>query len=183
MCKLLVWTRSLSDYSASWYWQGLTCISKDLRGKLNSKMLTGRFCYQWCEPHTALEFTKSEEFLSNFKRSDHIEQAHQKRACTFVRSCLDDKVIVPFRNYFQLIERSIRTRNSPKIIYLPANDQNRVRQNKFLIHQWERVQYALPWSSWNSNDWFSYLFKATLWLKCVETFIVKIDKFFYIAFL
>ncbi len=48
-----------------------------------------------------------------------VTNANKKRACTIVRSCLDYKVIDPFRIYFQLIERSIRTRNSSKIIRLP----------------------------------------------------------------
>ena len=41
-----------------------------------------------------------------------VTNANKKRACTLVRSWLDDKVIDPFKNYFQLIEHSIRTRNS-----------------------------------------------------------------------
>ena len=40
-------------------------------------------------------------------------------ACILVRSCLDNKVIEPFKNYFQLIEHPIRTRNISKIICLP----------------------------------------------------------------
>lgn len=31
-----------------------------------------------------------------------VTNANKKRACTFFRSCLDDKGIIPFRNYFQL---------------------------------------------------------------------------------
>ena len=45
-----------------------------------------------------------------------VTNANKKRACTLVRSC---KVIDPFRNYFQLIEHPMRTRNSSKLIRLP----------------------------------------------------------------
>ena len=48
-----------------------------------------------------------------------VPNANKKRACILVRSCLDNKVIEPFKNYFQLIEHPIRTRNTSKIICLP----------------------------------------------------------------
>ena len=48
-----------------------------------------------------------------------VPNANKKRECILVRSCLDNKVIEPFKNYFQLIEHPIRTRNTSKIICLP----------------------------------------------------------------
>ena len=48
-----------------------------------------------------------------------VSNANKKGACTLVRSCLDNKVIDPFRNYFLLIDHSKQTRNCSKIIRLP----------------------------------------------------------------
>ena len=40
-----------------------------------------------------------------------VINANKKRACIIVRPCLHNNIIEPFKNYFQLIEHSIGTRN------------------------------------------------------------------------
>ena len=59
-----------------------------------------------------------------------VTNANKKRACTLVRSCLDDKVIDPFRNYFQLIEHSIRKLFSTKAA---NNEINRTHKRALRI--------------------------------------------------
>ena len=44
---------------------------------------------------------------------------NKKRACILVRSCLNNKIIDPYKHYFQLIDHPIWTRNSSKMIHLP----------------------------------------------------------------
>ena len=64
---------------------------------------------------------------------------------SFVRLCLDDKCIHPFRNYFQLIEHAIRTRNSSNLIRLPMIKTEYAK--KVSLSPVQRVQYAAIGSS------------------------------------
>ena len=48
-----------------------------------------------------------------------IINANKKRASIFVKSCLENDVIEPFKNYFELSSHCRNTRNNEKIIRLP----------------------------------------------------------------
>ena len=64
------------------------------------------------------------EAIINRKREAKISlqsvtNANKQRGCTIVRACLDNDVIEPFKNYFQLTEHSIQTRHNSNLIRLP----------------------------------------------------------------
>ena len=69
-----------------------------------------------------------------------VTNTNKKRSCTLVRSCLDDKVVDPFRNYFQLIEQQIQTRSSTKIIRLPVIKTEYARNCFLLSSNWKLVK-------------------------------------------
>ena len=48
-----------------------------------------------------------------------MTNANKQHTCAIVRACLDNYIFEPFKNYFQLIEHSIRTRNRSNPIRLP----------------------------------------------------------------
>ena len=57
-----------------------------------------------------------------------VTNANKKRACIIVRDCLDNNIIEPFKNYFQLIEHSIGTRNRSNLIRLPDLKQSMLEE-------------------------------------------------------
>ena len=81
-----------------------------------------------------------------------VTNANKKRACSIVRLCLDDKCIHPFRFYFQLIEHSIRTRNSSKIIRLPMIRTEYARKVS-LSQVHSPVQKSTICCHWNLVKW------------------------------
>ena len=58
-----------------------------------------------------------------------VTNASKQRACTIVRACLDNDVIEPFKNYFQLIEHSIQTRHNSNLIPLPKIETEYARRS------------------------------------------------------
>ena len=48
-----------------------------------------------------------------------ISNANKKRACAFVKLCLDDEVMDSFKQYFVLCKHNKNTRNNAKMIRLP----------------------------------------------------------------
>ena len=48
-----------------------------------------------------------------------VSNANKKRACTFVRACLDNECISDFNDYFKLCSHNHNTRNNAKLIKLP----------------------------------------------------------------
>ena len=85
-----------------------------------------------------------------------VTNANKKRACTLVRSCLDDNVIDPFRNYFQLIEHSIRTRNSSKIIRLPMIKAEYARESFSFTDAKEYNMLPLEAREISTTDFLSF---------------------------
>ena len=55
-----------------------------------------------------------------------IPNANKKRACIFVKSCIDGKVIDCFKKYFVLSSHGKNTRNNTKMIRLPIIDRKSV---------------------------------------------------------
>ena len=88
-----------------------------------------------------------------------VTNTNKKRACTLVRSCLDDKVIDPFKNYFQLIEHSIRTRNSSKIIRLPMIKTDYARKSYSFTGAKEYNMLPLEAREMQTTDFLTFLSK------------------------
>ena len=70
-------------------------------------------------------FHNRTEAIINRKREakislQSVENANKQQACTIVRACLYNNIIELRKNYFQLIEHSIGTRNRPNLIQLPS---------------------------------------------------------------
>ena len=75
-----------------------------------------------------LTATQEDKLASLHKRAEQIvkskeirsvSSANQKRACQFVKSCLDGNVIEPFKHYFTLSSHQKNTRNNDKMVLLP----------------------------------------------------------------
>ena len=64
-------------------------------------------------------FHRRAKRIVNAKDIQSVTNANKKRACIFVKSCLEGEVIVPFINYFKLSSHNKNTRNNSKIIQLP----------------------------------------------------------------
>ena len=64
-------------------------------------------------------FHRRAERIVNAKDIRSVTNANKKRACIFVKSCLEGEVIDPFINYFKLSSHNKNTRNNSKIIQLP----------------------------------------------------------------
>ena len=88
-----------------------------------------------------------------------VTNANKKRACTLVRSCLDDKVIDPFRNYFQQIEHPMRTRNSSKMIRLPMIKTEHARKSFSFTGAKEYNMLPLEAREMQTTDFLTFLKK------------------------
>ena len=83
----------------------------------------------YCGVHLlCLTATQEDKLASLYRRAERIvkskdirsvSSANQKRACQFVKCCLDGDVINPFKDYFTLSSHQKNTRNNAKMILLP----------------------------------------------------------------
>ena len=85
--------------------------------------------FTYCGFHLlCLTATQEDKLASLHKRAERIvkskeirsvSSANQKRACQFVKSCLDGNVIEPFKHYFTLSSHQKNTRNNDTMVLLP----------------------------------------------------------------
>lgn len=76
-------------------------------------------------------FHRRAERIVNTKDIRSVTNANKKRACIFVKSCLEGEVIEPFIDYFKLSAHSINTRNNSKIIKLPLIKREYARKGYY----------------------------------------------------
>ena len=62
---------------------------------------------------------KRAEQIVMSKEIRSVSSANQKRACQFVKSCLDGDVIEPLKQYFTPSSHQKNTRNNAKMVLLP----------------------------------------------------------------
>ena len=115
--------------------------------------------------------TQSEKLASFYSRAEAIinrqhearlslqsvTNANKKRACIVVRDCLDNNIIEPFKNYFQLIEHSIGTRNRSNLIRLPRFKTKYARRSFSLTGAKEFNMLPLEAREMTTSDFKSFL--------------------------
>ena len=99
--------------------------------------------FKYCGLHLlCLSATQEDKLVSLHKRVERIMESkefhsvssiNQKRACQFVKSCLDVDVVDPFNDYFTLPSHQKNTRNNAKMIILPRIRTENYRKMSILL--------------------------------------------------